>query len=309
MVVSWYRAAGSRPGDRYDLSRLRVLTSTGSPLSASGFRWVYDAVGPHVWLSSASGGTDVCSSFVGGTPIQPVRAGWIQGPCLGVDIQAWDSQARPLIGVPGELVVTRPMPSMPLGLWGDPDGERYRDTYFAAYPGVWRHGDIIEFDADRRCVIHGRSDATLNRKGVRIGPAEVYSVVEMVPGVREALVVGVERGDDYYLPLFVELADGADQVEVRARILTAIRREMSPRHLPDEIVVVPGIPHTRTGKKLEVPVKRLLQGVPLAQVAESSAVDDPAVLGFYARFATESAAGSAARSVAQPTTPSAERKH
>ncbi len=279
------RSTGLRPAARYDLRGLRALMSTGSPLPESGFHWVHDEVGPHVWLSSTSGGTDVCSSFVGGTPIEAVRAGRIQGPCLGVDVHAWDAQGHDVLGQPGELVVTQPMPSMPLRFWNDPDGRRYRDSYFATYPGAWRHGDVIEFDPDGSCVIHGRSDSTLNRKGIRIGPAEIYSVVEALPEVREALVVGVELGERYYMPLFVTLTDGVDVERARARIVTAIRHELSPRHLPDEIVAVPGVPHTTTGKKLEVPVKRLLQGAAPAQVADPGSIDHPALLDFYAQFA------------------------
>jgi acetoacetyl-CoA synthetase len=279
------RNTGLRPGARFDLAGLRAVMSTGSPLPESGFRWVHDEVGPHVWLSSTSGGTDVCSSFVGGAPIEPVRSGRIQGPCLGVDVHAWDGQGHDVLGQPGELVVTQPMPSMPLRFWNDPDDRRYHDSYFATYPGVWRHGDVIEFDPDGSCVIHGRSDSTLNRKGIRIGPAELYSVVEALPEVAEALVVGAELGEEYYMPLFVALTDGADVEQVRARIVAAIRHELSPRHLPDEIVVVPGVPHTRTGKKLEVPVKRLLQGAAPAQVADPGSIDDPALLDFYAQFA------------------------
>lgn len=279
------RNTGLRPGARYDLRGLRALMSTGSPLPESGFHWVHDEVGLHVWLSSTSGGTDVCSSFVGGTPIEPVRAGRIQGPCLGVDVHAWDGQGHDVLRGPGELVVTQPMPSMPLRFWNDPDGRRYHDSYFTTYPDVWRHGDVIEFDPDGSCVIHGRSDSTLNRKGIRIGPAEIYSVVEALPEVREALVVGAELGEEYYMPLFVALTDGADTERVRARIVAAIRHDLSPRHLPDEIVVVPEVPHTKTGKKLEVPVKRLLQGANPSDVADPGSVDDPALLDFYAQFA------------------------
>jgi len=279
------RATGLRPGSRQDLRALRALISTGSPLPESGFHWVHDEVGPHVWLSSTSGGTDVCSSFVGGTPIEAVRAGRIQGPCLGVDVHAWDGQGRDVVGKPGELVVTQPMPSMPLRFWNDPGGRRYRDSYFATYPGVWRQGDVIEFDPDGNCVIHGRSDSTLNRKGIRISPAEIYSVVEALPEVREALVVGAELGEEYYLPLFVVLTAGTDAERARARIVAAIRHELSPRHLPDEIIAVPGVPHTKTGKKLEVPVKRLLQGAAASEVADRGSIDAPALLDFYAQFA------------------------
>jgi len=281
------RNAGLRPASQYALDGVRTLISTGSTLSEPGFRWVYADVGPQVWLTSTSGGTEVCSAFVGGVPLEPVRAGRIQGPCLGVDTQAWDSAGTQLLRAPGELVITRPMPSMPLHLWDDPRGERYRASYFATYPGVWRHGDVIEFDRDGSCVIHGRSDSTLNRKGVRIGSGEIYSVVEILPDVKEALVLGVEEGEGYYMPLFVVLAHGADVATAKQRIAAAIREQLSPRHVPDEIIAMPGIPHTRTGKKLEVPIKRLLQGAPVDQVADPGSVDDPALLHLFARFAEE----------------------
>jgi acetoacetyl-CoA synthetase len=266
--------------------RLRTVQVTGSPLSTAGFRWVYDRLGD-VWLASMSGGTDVCSIFVGGVPTLPVRVGRIQAPALGVAVAAWDHDGTPVVGQRGELVVTQPMPSMPLSFWNDADGRRYRDSYFSVFPEVWRHGDFIEFDDDGSSVIHGRSDSTLNRQGVRMGPADIYRVVEALPEVNEALVVGAELDDDYYMPLFVALRDDADPEAVRAQIRQAIGEKLSPRHLPDDIVPVRAIPHTRTGKKIEVPVKRLLQGATLAEVVDLGAVDDSELLHEYAAFASE----------------------
>jgi acetoacetyl-CoA synthetase len=267
-------------------SELCHISVTGSPLSPAGFAWLRETVGPDVWLSSSSGGTDVCTGFVGGCPLVAVRTGRLQVPCLGVAVEAWDGHGHSIVAEQGELVITRPMPSMPLHLWNDSDGQRLRSAYFSMFPGIWRHGDFIEFAADGSSVIHGRSDATLNRQGIRLGSAEIYAAVEAVPGVVEALVVGVESGADaYYMPLFVVLSDGVDLEDVRQAIVTAIRASLSPRHVPDEIISAPGIPHTRTGKKLEVPVKRLLQGVPADEVVDVGSIDDPAAFGFYEGFA------------------------
>jgi acetoacetyl-CoA synthetase len=280
--------AGLRPGATHDLSALRQLFSTGSPLSPDAYRWVYRDVDPEIWLSSSSGGTDVCTGFVGGVPLLPVRIGRLQAPQLGVAVEAWNDRGDAVLNETGELVVTKPMPSMPLYLWDDKDGRRLHESYFATYPGVWRHGDFIEFDTDGSSIIHGRSDSTLNRRGIRIGTAEIYAVVEALPGVREALVVGAElAGDEYYMPLFVALLDDADEERVRTEIVDAIRDGLSPRHVPDEIVTVPAVPHTRTGKKLELPVKRLLQGATLAEAVDVNAADDPDVLAFFETFARD----------------------
>lgn len=271
------------PREDHDLSALRSVQVTGSPLSADGYRWVYANVGD-VWLSSMSGGTDIASIFVGGVPALPVRVGRIQAAALGVRVEAWDDAGDPTTGR-GELVVTAPMPSMPLRFWGDDGGSRYQSSYFDTYPGVWRHGDFIEFDASG-ILIHGRSDSTLNRQGLRLGSADIYATVEALPEIAEALVVGAEIGPDgYYMPLFVKLADGADPQTATDAVTAAIRKDLSPRYLPDEIIVMRGIPHTRTGKKLEVPVKRLIQGASLAEVADLGAVDDAGLLEEYAAFA------------------------
>ncbi|WP_220339722.1 acetoacetate--CoA ligase [Microbacterium ureisolvens] len=270
------------PARDHDLSALRVVTVTGSPLSADGYRWVYRSVGD-VWLTSQSGGTDIASIFVGGVPTLPVRVGYIQAPALGVRVESWDADGYPTLGR-GELVVSAPLPSMPLRFWGDPEGERYHDSYFSTFPGVWRHGDFIEFSKEG-IVIHGRSDSTLNRNGIRLGSADIYAAVERLPQIAEAMIVGVELGTDYYMPLFIVLTPGADAEDARAAVRASIRTNLSPRYLPDDIVVMPGIPHTKTGKKLEVPVKRLLQGAPLDEVVDRGAVDDAALLDHFAVFA------------------------
>lgn len=277
---------GLEPAREHDLSDLRVITVTGSPLSADGYRWVYRAVGD-VWLTSQSGGTDIASIFVGGVPTLPVRVGYIQAPALGVRVESWDAGGEPTPGR-GELVVTAPLPSMPLRFWRDPENLRYRESYFSTFPGVWRHGDFIEF-SPQGIVIHGRSDSTLNRNGIRLGSADIYAAVEGIPQIAEAMIVGAERGTEYYMPLFIALAPGADADDARAAVRAAIRSNLSPRYLPDDIVVMPGIPHTKTGKKLEVPVKRLLQGSLLEDVVDRGAVDDPALLDRYAAFAREKA--------------------
>ena len=276
--------ANLRPADHLDFSALRQVSATGSPLPAAGYRWVADRIGEHVWQSCSSGGTDVCTAYVAGNPISPVRAGRMQGPAAGVAVEAWDETGSPVTGRLGELVVTKPMPSMPLFLWNDVDGARLRDTYFSMFPNVWRQGDFIEFDEDGSCMIPGRSDSTLNRRGIRIGPAELYTVVEQLEDVREALVVGAELGDRYYMPLFVVAAEGVDEDELRARIVASIRDALSPRHVPDEILFVPGVPHTKTGKKLEVPVKRLIQGASVEEAVDAGSVDRPELLAVYAEL-------------------------
>ncbi|HYK68927.1 MAG TPA: acetoacetate--CoA ligase [Streptosporangiaceae bacterium] len=282
--------AGLHPAREHDLSRIRGIGSTGSPLPPEGFRWVYEELGtgsPGLILGSYSGGTDLCTGFVGPSPLLPVRAGVISGPCLGAKVEAFDPAGKPVIGEVGELVLTAPMPSMPVGFWNDPDGKRYRDAYFAAYPGVWRHGDWIMIRPDGGCVIYGRSDATLNRGGVRMGTSEFYRVVEALPEVADSLVVDTgQLGQAGRLILFVVPADGhmLDDTLV-GRLRSLLRAELSPRHVPDEIHQVPGIPRTLSGKKLEVPVRRILQGTPVAAAADPDALANPEVLGYFAREA------------------------
>uniref|UniRef100_A0AAU1M2H8 Acetoacetate--CoA ligase n=1 Tax=Streptomyces sp. NBC_00148 TaxID=2903626 RepID=A0AAU1M2H8_9ACTN len=282
--------AGLRPGRDLDLSALRVLGSTGAPLPAQSYPWVRDHVGPRVQVASTSGGTDIVSGFAGSAPTTPVWPGEISAPVLGVALEAFDAHGRPVTGEVGELVVTRPMPSMPLYFWNDPDGSRYHQAYFGAFPGVWRHGDWMTRTGHGSVIVSGRSDSTLNRHGVRLGSADIYAVVDELPGIRESLVIGAELADgDYWMPLFVVLEPGQALTDtLRADITTVIRTHASPRHVPDTVIEVPALPHTRTGKKLEVPVKRLLQGAALEQVAGREAVDDISALEYFTRFARPS---------------------
>jgi acetoacetyl-CoA synthetase len=278
------RKAGVVPAKAADLSALRGVGSTGAPLPAEGFRWVYENVGGDLLLSSISGGTDVCTAFVGGCPLVPVRAGEISCRYLGAAVAAYDEAGRSLVGEQGELVVTAPMPSMPVGLWGDDDGSRYRAAYFERHPGVWTHGDWITLLPDGASVITGRSDATLNRGGVRMGTAELYSVVEGLPEVADSLVVHLEdaEGGPGRLILFVTPAPGHDlDDDLRRRIAGALRTELSPRHVPDEIREVPGVPRTLSGKKLEVPVKRILTGTAPDVAASRGSLANPEVLDAY----------------------------
>ncbi|MDT4942803.1 MAG: acetoacetyl-CoA synthetase, partial [Pseudonocardiales bacterium] len=268
--------AGVRPAD-LDLSALRTVGSTGAPLPPEGFAWVYAAVKADVALSSLSGGTDVCTAFVGGAPILPVRAGVIPCRMLGSAVESFGPDGATVVGEVGELVITAPMPSMPVAFWNDPDGTRLREAYYDVYPGVWRHGDWIKIESDGSCVIYGRSDSTLNRGGVRMGTAEFYRVVEELPGVADALVIDTSAaGVEGRLLLYVVLEAGTDLDAARERIRAAIRRDLSPRHVPDEILAIPEVPRTLNGKKCEVPVKRVLAGVPLEQAVSEGALKNPA---------------------------------
>ncbi|PXX07760.1 acetoacetate--CoA ligase [Mycolicibacterium moriokaense] len=278
--------AGAVPRAEHDLSALRTVGITGSSLPPSSSLWLRDNVGEDVQVASISGGTDVVSAFIGGVRTVPVWPGELSAPFLGVAMDAWDESGKPVRGEVGELVITKPMPSMPVAFWNDADGSRYRSAYFEMFPGVWRHGDWITITAHGSIIVHGRSDSTLNRHGIRMGSADIYQAVERLPEVAEALVIGAEQPDGgYWMPLFVVLADGSELTdELRDRIKRTIRDEVSPRHVPDEIIVAPGVPHTRTGKKLEVPIKKLFQGADAAKVVEKSAVDDPALLEWYANL-------------------------
>ncbi|WP_410639144.1 acetoacetate--CoA ligase [Amycolatopsis sp. lyj-346] len=281
------RKAGLDPAAEYDLSALRQLGAAGSPLPAEGFHWVHERF-PGVLLNVGSGGTDVCSGIVQGSPLQPVRAGEISGPCLGVAAKAFDEHGAEVVGELGELVITAPMPSMPVGFWGDGSGERYRETYFSTYPGIWRHGDWIRFSPEGSCVIAGRSDATLNRGGVRLGTAEFYAVVEELPEIEDSLVVHLEdpAGGNGDLRLFVALRSGAELDDtLRGKIASALRSALSPRHVPDAITAVPSIPRNRTGKKLELPVKKLLRGARPDDVAARDVLADPASLDPFVALA------------------------
>jgi len=273
-------AAGLQPGRAHDLSALRSIGSSGAVLPAAAYHYVAEHIGARVRLNSTTGGTDVVSSFAGSVPTVPVWPGELSAPSLGVALDCWDQRGKPVRNTVGELVITAPMPSMPVALWGDADTSRYRAAYFDAYPGVWRHGDWITITDRHSVVVHGRSDATLNRNGVRMGSAEIYRALEALPEVTEALVVGVEQSEGgYWMPLFVALADGVrlDQ-RLRSAIQAAIGEGASPRHLPDDIIEVAAVPHTLTGKKLEIPIKRILLGQRPENVVDLEAVDRPDVL-------------------------------
>ena len=277
--------AALRPSQEADLSRIRAVGSTGAPLPAAGFRYVHDAISATAQLQSVSGGTDVCTAFLGASPLVPVWEGELSCRHLGCAVDAFSPSGEPLVGVEGELVITAPMPSMPVSFWNDASGERYRGAYFDDFPGVWRHGDWVTFTERGSCVISGRSDATLNRGGVRIGTAEFYAVVEAIPEVVDSLVVHLDEGDR--LLLFVALApDRQLDDELRSRIIRELRTSLSPRHVPDELVVVPAIPRTLSGKKLEVPVKRILTGTPPEVAASRESLADPTSLDAFIARAT-----------------------
>ena len=288
------RKAGLEPGRDLDLSALRGVGSTGSPLPAAGFEWVRDAVSATIPVGSLSGGTDLCTGFLGPCPLVPVWSGEISCRMLGAKVEAFDEDGRPVIGREGELVITAPMPSMPVSLWGDADGARLREAYFATYPGVWRHGDWLTITERGSCIVTGRSDATLKRGGVRIGTSEFYGIVEALPEIADSLVVHLEDdgGGPGELLLFVVLRDGvALDHALRGRIAGALRQELSPRHVPDAILAVPAVPRTLSGKKLEVPVKRILLGAPPDAAASKDALADPRSLAPFEAYARERGAG------------------
>jgi acetoacetyl-CoA synthetase len=279
--------AGLRPAEGRDLSALRSVGSTGSPLSPEGFAWVYDSLGADVWLFSTSGGTDVCTAFVGGVPTLPVYRGELQARSLGCRLESWSPDGRPLIGEVGELVLTEPMPSMPLFFWGDEDGSRYRESYFEMFPGVWRHGDWIEITDRGTAVISGRSDATINRGGVRMGTSEIYRAVLAVDEVVDALVLDLPLpGTDGFMPLFVVLRDGERlDADLVARIRSRVREDCSPRHVPDVVEQIAEVPRTLSGKVLELPVKRILLGAPADTTVSRDALASPAALDPFEQMA------------------------
>ncbi len=279
--------SGADPGGYLDLSCVRSIQQTGSSMPASTWHWVYEHVSASAWLDSIAGGTDICSVLVGGTMLLPVREARLQAPWLGAAVAAWDPAGRPIYGEQAELVVTKPMPSMPLYFVNDPYFERYQASYFDTYPGVWRHGDWVIMDPDLSVIITGRSDSTLNRMGIRMGSADLYAVVEALPEVADSLVVGVEQRDGgYFMPMFVVPAQGESfDEDLRGRIVAAIRAQLSPRHVPDDIVGVEAIPRTMTGKKLEVPVKRILQGASASDVSAEGAVTNPQMLDWFVAYA------------------------
>ena len=272
------------PAQGRDLSALRSVGSTGSPLAPEGFQWIYDHVGKDTWLFSTSGGTDVCSAFVGGCPLLPVHLGELQARSLGAKIEAFDEDGNAVIGEVGELVITAPLPSMPLYFWNDPDGERLRESYFDMYPGVWRHGDWIEITDRGTAIITGRSDSTINRGGIRMGTSEIYRAVLAVDGVTDALVVDV----DGWMPLFVVLDEGAElDDDLVGAIRTRVREDCSPRHVPSDVYAVQEIPRTLSGKVLEVPVKKILSGTPPDKAASVDSLANPQSLDFFVELAEQ----------------------
>ncbi len=279
--------AGVEPADGRDLSNLRSVGSTGSPLAPEGFDWIYDQLGADTWLFSTSGGTDLCTAFVGGVPTLPVYRGEIQARALGAAVESWDEDGETLSGEVGELVITRPMPSMPLFLWGDDDGSRYRESYFETYPGIWRHGDWIEITERGTAIIYGRSDSTINRGGIRMGTSEIYRAVLSDPDIVDALVVDVPRpGTEGWMPLFVVLAEDVELSEdLEKRVAREIRQYCSPRHVPNEMVAIEAVPRTLSGKVLEVPVKRILTGTAPEKAASRDSLANPDSLDFFVDYA------------------------
>jgi acetoacetyl-CoA synthetase len=289
--------AGIEPGRDYDLGALRSIGATGSPLSPESFRWVYQHVNDDIWLFSTSGGTDVCTAFVAGCPLLPVYEGELQCRALGCAVAAWDEHGNSLTDEVGELVITEPMPSMPLFFWNDPPGEdgvgeRLRESYFEIYPGVWRHGDWIRITPRGGAVIYGRSDSTINRQGVRMGTSEIYRAAGAVEEVLDALVIDVPRGDQLWMVLFVVLREDAVlDDELKALIKRRIREDCSPRHVPNEVLQIEQVPRTLSGKVLEVPVKRILMGAPPEQAASVDSLADPHSLDYFSELAKSLGAG------------------
>jgi acetoacetyl-CoA synthetase len=288
-IASCMKGEVQPAGGGRDLSALRAVGSTGSPLSPESFQWVYETVGADTWLFSTSGGTDLCTAFVGGVPVLPVYLGELQGRSLGANVQSWDPEGNALIGEVGELVIASPMPTMPIFFWGDDDGSRLRETYFEMYPGAWRHGDWIEITSRGTSIISGRSDSTINRGGVRMGTSEIYRAVLDVEQVVDALVVDLPReGTDGWMPLFVVLRDGAElDDDLISEIRRRIREDCSPRHVPNEIRQISEVPRTLSGKILEVPVKRILTGTPPEQAASRESLANPTALDYFVELAAE----------------------
>jgi acetoacetyl-CoA synthetase len=281
--------AGIQPCEAQRLDEMRSISSTGSPLSEDGFRWIYGHVKKDVWLSSVSGGTDLCTPIVGGCPILPVNVGEIQCRYLGAKVLAFDETGTSVTNEVGELVVKEPMPSMPLYFWNDPDNQKYRQSYFAMFPGFWRHGDWIKIDEHGHCVIYGRSDSTIKRHGIRIGTSELYTVIEALPEVSDSLVVDLEGlGGKPYMAIFLVLKAGStlDQ-SLKSTIMGKIRSDLSPRYVPDDIFAVDEIPKTLNGKKLEVPVKRVLLGYPLQEAVNLESMANPSSIQFFVQLAKQ----------------------
>jgi acetoacetyl-CoA synthetase len=268
---------------------LRSIGSTGSTLPPEGFEWVYQHVKDDLWLASMSGGTDVCSAFVGGNPMLPVYAGEIQCRALGCKLEAFNDEGEAVINEVGEMVITQPMPSMPVYFWNDKNFSRYKESYFEMFPGIWRHGDWIMITENEGVIIYGRSDATLNRGGIRIGTSEIYRAVDFITEVKDSMIICIEKEKgEFWMPLFVVLKDNIQLTDVlRKKINDTIRTQYTPRHVPDEIIVAPDIPYTISGKKTETPVKKILMGKDPVKVINSGALKNPESLNFFVRFAAK----------------------
>ncbi|HWJ42726.1 MAG TPA: acetoacetate--CoA ligase, partial [Solirubrobacterales bacterium] len=275
------------PGSGRDLGALKAIGSTGSPLSPEGFDWIYERLGSDTWLFSTSGGTDLCTAFVGGVATLPVYRGELQARALGAAVEAWDEDGRPVIEEVGELVVTEPMPSMPVSFWGDGDGSRYRESYFEMFPGTWRHGDWIELTRRGTAIIYGRSDSTINRGGIRMGTSEIYRAVLGIEEIVDALVVDLPRpGTDGWMPLFVVMREGSElDAELPREIARRVREQCSPRHVPDEVFEIGEVPRTLSGKVLEVPVKKILMGTPVEKAASRDSLANPQALDYFVEMA------------------------
>lgn len=281
--ISSCMKAGIEPAGQFDLLKLLGIGSTGSPLPPEGFLWLYEHVKEDLWLASMSGGTDVCSAFVNGSILLPVHAGELQCRSLGAKIEAFDEQGHALINEVGELVITEPLPSMPLFFWNDTRNQRYQESYFSVYPNIWRHGDWIKITPRGSAIIYGRSDSTINRAGIRMGSSEIYRVIESLPEVLDSLVIGVELPHGrYYMPLFVVLREGAELDDaLKAKITGKLRTTISPHHVPDEILTIPQVPRTLSGKKLEVPIKKLLMGIPVENAISADAMSNPQTIQYF----------------------------
>ena len=281
--------AGIHPNRHFDLSRIRSVGSTGSPLTVEGFQWVYENINNHLALESLSGGTDLCTPFVGGVPLQAIYAGEIQGASLGAKVEAFNDEGKAVLNEVGELVISEPMPSMPLYFWGDPEMERYKASYFEMFPGVWRHGDWISFNERGGCVIYGRSDSTINRQGVRMGTSEFYRVVEAFDEIVDSLIIDLELlGRESYLTLFVVLQEGtALDEDLKSAINHQLRLQVSPRHIPNEIIAIDEVPYTLSGKKMEVPVRKILLGMDVKTAANPGAMRNPQAITFFEQFAAQ----------------------
>lgn len=285
--------AGLIPKDQFDLSHLRTIGSTGSPLPESGFDWIYEHVKEDIWLTSTSGGTDICSGFVGGSPILPVYSGEIQARVLGAAVKAYNDSGEEVIDEIGELVITEPIPSMPIYFWNDEEGIRYKDSYFSVFPDIWRHGDFIKITTRGSAIIFGRSDATINRGGIRMGTSEIYSALEKIPEVMDSLIVDIPiSAEQSYMPLFIVLKEGYElSNDLKASINQTIRQYCSPRHIPNEIFSVKELPKTLNGKKLEVPIKKILMGLPIDQAVNKGSLLNPESLRYFVEFGERLSSG------------------